>query len=115
MRISRYVFFFAFPLFLASCKGTEHIEGTPTNVLVNNTVATMQPYITQSLTPQAAIDRFGSPNSRSSAGEVVYVYNVENGQKVSLGFPSLIGTIVFARLTDMTGVSTNLPILPAAN
>ena len=112
MRITRHALFLAFPFLLAGCKGTEHIEGTPSGVLANLTVETMQPYITRSLTPQQAVDRWGSPNSRSTAGEVVLIYNVDNGQKVSLGFPSLAGTIAFARVTDRTGVSTDLQILP---
>jgi hypothetical protein len=45
-------------------------------------------------------------------GEIVLVYNVEDSKKVSLGFPSLDGQIVFARLSDKTGASTDLPILP---
>ena len=75
-------------------------------------VARMQPYITKSLTPQQAVDRWGSPNGSSGAGVVVLIYNVDNGQKVSLGFPSLDGTIQFARVTSRTGVTTDLQILP---
>ncbi len=112
MRITRHALYLAFPLLLVGCKGTEQIQGTPTDVLINNTVAGMQPYITRELTPQQSIDRWGSPNSRSTAGEVVFIYNVDNGQKVSLGFPDLTGTILFARLTDRAGVSTDLQILP---
>lgn len=112
MRITRHALFLAFPILLAGCKGTEHVVGTPSDVLVNLTVANMQPYITKSLTAQQSIDRWGSPNSRSTVGEVVLIYNVDNGQKVSLGFPSLTGTIAFARVTDRTGVSTDLQILP---
>lgn len=112
MRITRHALLIAFPILLVGCKGTERIEGTPSDVLQNLTVAGMQPYITRSLTPQQAVDRWGSPSSRSTVGEVVLTYNVENAQKVSLGFPSLAGTIAFARLTDRTGASTDLQILP---
>ena len=112
MRFPRYALFLAFPFLLAGCKGTEHVVGTPSDVLDNRTVASTQPYITRSLTPQAAVDRWGSPNSRSTVGEVVLTYNVENASKVSLGFPSLDATIAFARVTDRTGASTELQILP---
>lgn len=112
MRITRHALFLAFPILLAGCKGTEHVAGTPSDVVANLTVANMQPYITRSLTAQQAVDRWGVPSSRSTVGEVVLTYNVDNGQKVSLGFPSLSGTIVFARVTDRTGVSTELQILP---
>jgi hypothetical protein len=112
MRITRHALFLAFPFLLAGCKGTERIQGTPSDVLDNRTVASMQPYITRSLTAQAAVDRWGSPNSRSTVGEIVLTYNVENASKVSLGFPSVDGTIAFARVTDRTGLSTDLQILP---
>jgi hypothetical protein len=112
MRIARHARLIAFPFLLVGCRGTERIQGTPSDVVANLTVANMQPYITRSLTAQLAVDRWGTPNSRSTAGEVVLVYNVENAQKVSLGFPSLAGTIAFARVTDRTGVSTDLQILP---
>ena len=112
MRITRHALVIAFPFLLVSCKGTENIQGTPSSTLENRTVANMQPYITKSLTPQLALDRWGSPNSRSTAGEVVFVYNVEGSKKVSLGFPSLTGEILFARVSDLSGASTDLPILP---
>jgi hypothetical protein len=112
MRFPRYALFLAFPFLLAGCKGTEHVVGTPSDLLDPRTVASMQPYITRSLTPQAAVDRWGSPNSRATVGEVVLTYNVENASKVSLGFPSLDATITFARVTDRTGASTELQILP---
>ena len=112
MRITRRALVIAVPFLLAGCKGTERIQGTPSDVLENRTVASMQPYITRSLTPQQAVDRWGAPNGSSNAGVIVLIYNVDNGQKVSLGFPSLEGTIEFARVTDRAGVSTDLQILP---
>ncbi|MBW8768792.1 MAG: hypothetical protein JF589_03465 [Gemmatimonadetes bacterium] len=112
MRITRHALFLAFPLLLVGCKGTEHVTGAPSDVLENLTVAAMQPYITRSLTPQQAVDRWGTPNGSSGGGVIVLIYNVDNGQKVSLGFPSLDGTIQFARVTSRTGVSTDLQILP---
>jgi len=112
MRITRHALVIAFPMLLVGCKGTEHIEGTPTNQTEFRTLAGMQPYITRSLTAQRAVDTFGNPNSRSTSGEVVLIYNVEDSRKVSLGFPSLEGQILFARLSDKSGASTDLQILP---
>lgn len=112
MRITRHALILAFPFLLVGCKGTENVTGRPSDVLENLTVASMQPYITRSLTPQQAVDRWGSPNASSSSGVIVLIYNIDNGQKVSLGFPSLDSTIQFARVTDRTGVSTELQILP---
>ena len=112
MRITRRALVVAFPILLAGCKGTEHIVGTPSATTEFRTIASMLPYITSSLTPSTAQARFGNPNSVSTAGVVVLVYDVENEQKVSLGFLSLDGLIYFARLSDKTGASQELPILP---
>ena len=112
MRITRHALLIAFPFLLAGCKGTEHVVGTPSDLTEFRTLASMTPYITTSLTARKAKEMFGNPNSQSTSGEIVLVYNVENSQKVSLGFPSLDGQIVYARLSDKTGASTSLQILP---
>ena len=112
MRITRHVLLLAAPLLLAGCKGTEHVAGTPSNLTEFRTLASMQPYITTSLTPRKAKEQFGTPDSQTTTGEIVLVYNVENSQKVTLGFPSLEGQILFALLSDKTGASTKLQILP---
>lgn len=112
MRITRHAFLLAFPLLLAGCKGTERIQGTPSNLTEVLTLDSMRPYITASLTPRKAKEQFGTPNSQTTVGEIVLVYNVENSQKVTLGFPTLEGQIIYASLSDKTGVSTSLQILP---
>jgi len=112
MRITARALAIALPLLLAGCKGTEHVTGTPTNATEFRTLASMQPYITKTLTVQKAQEQFGNPNARTTAGEIVLVYNVEDSKKVNLGFPSLAGQILFARLSDKSGASTDLQILP---
>jgi hypothetical protein len=112
MRITRRTLALSVAFLLAGCNGTEHVTGTPSPLLQNLTLDGMKPYITTSLTPPAAELQFGTPSSRSTAGEIVLVYNVEDQKKVSLGFPSLQGQISFARVTDRSGASQDLPILP---
>ena len=112
MRITRHALLIAIPFLLAGCKGTENIVGSPSQLTEFRTLASMQPYITKSLTQKTALETFGNPNAKTTAGEIVLVYNVENEKKVNLGFPSLEGQIVFARLSDKTGASTDLTILP---
>ena len=112
MRITRRAFAIAFPLLLSDCKGTEHLLGAPSETTEFRTIASMQPFITSSLTPDKALAQFGIPNSKSTAGVIVLVYDVESSQKVSLGFPSPDGLINFARVSDKTGASRDLPILP---
>jgi hypothetical protein len=112
MRITRRALAVSFPLLLVGCKGTEHIVGTPSATTEFRTIASMLPYIRSSLTPNLAQAQFGNPNSSSTAGVIVLVYNVENSQKVSLGFLSPDGLIYFARVSDKNGASHELPILP---
>ena len=112
MRMTRYALLIAFPFLLASCKGTENIQGTPSSLTEFRTLASMTPYITRSLTARKAQEQFGNPNSKTTTGEIVLVYNVEDSQKVTLGFPSVDAPIVYALLSDKTGASTNLVILP---
>ncbi|HEX7978339.1 MAG TPA: hypothetical protein VF461_07035 [Gemmatimonadaceae bacterium] len=112
MRITRHALLIAFPLLLVGCKGTESIQGTPSELTSFRTLSSMQPFITRSLTPRTAQEQFGTPNAQTSTGEIVLVYNVEDSKKVSLGFPSLDGQILFARLSDKSGASTDLQILP---
>jgi len=112
MRINRRAILIAFPMLLAGCKGTENVVGTPSPLTEFRTLASMTPYITRSLTARTAKEQFGNPNSQTAVGEIVLVYNVEDSKKVNLGFPSIDGQITFARLSDKTGASTELPILP---
>lgn len=112
MRITRRALVLTFPLLLAGCKGTEHIIGTPSNLTEFRTLDSMTPYITRSLTAQKAQEIFGNPNSKTSVGEIVLIYNVEDSKKVSLGFPSTSAQISFAKLSDKSGASTDLQILP---
>jgi hypothetical protein len=111
MRFTRYVLFLAFPLLLAGCGGSA-IEGTPSNLTEFRTLASMTPFITASLTARTAQEQFGTPNAKSTAGEIVLVYAVENSETVNLGFPNPDGPILFARLIQKDGTSTNLTILP---
>ena len=112
MGITRHALLIALPFLLAGCKGTENIQGTPSSLTEFRTLSSMQPFITKSLTPKTAQEIFGNPNAKSTVGEIVLVYNVENEKKVNLGFPSLEGQIIFARLSDKTGESVELQILP---
>ena len=112
MRITPRALAFSFSILLAACKGTEHVTGTPSAQLEQRTVDGMKPFIRSSLTPKSTENQFGLPNSRTTAGEIVLIYNVEDSKKVSLGFPNLLGRIIFARVSDKTGASQDLPILP---
>jgi len=86
------------------------ITGNPSNNLDSRTLASMLPFITKSLTPLIAEQRFGVPDARQTTGTVVLIYDVEDRKQVSLGFPALDGTILYAKLTSPGGTVTSLPI-----
>ena len=101
----------AFTAPLVACKGTENVTGTPIGTTETKTLASMTPLITKSLTVTSAEAAFGFPNSRTLPPPIILVYLVEDGQKVSLGFPDMVSAISFAQVTDKLGVVTNLTIL----
>jgi hypothetical protein len=43
-------------------------------------------------------------------GSVLFIYNVENGQKVNLSFPNPTDPISFANLQDKNGGTTPIPL-----
>jgi hypothetical protein len=96
---------------LTACKGTENVAGTPTGGTEVRTLASMMPLITKSLTVTSAEAAFGLPNGRTLTPPIILTYDVEDGKKVSLGFPDLTSPIQFAKVTDKNGGSTDLPIL----
>src|SRR5215203_455856 len=96
---------------LVACKGTENVTGNPGGGGESRTLASMAPLITKSLTAIGAETVFGLPNSRTLSPPIVLTYLVEDGKKVSLGFPDMTNTIQFAQLTDKNGGVTNLVIL----
>jgi hypothetical protein len=104
-------FCLAFVAPLVACNGTERVTGTPSSVVEGNSVASMAPKITKSLTVSGAEAAFGIPNLRTTIPPIVLTYLVEDGKKVSLTFPDMVGVITSALLTDRNSVVTSLPIL----
>ena len=93
-----------------ACKGTENVAGTPIGGTESRTLASMTPLITKSLTAIGAETAFGLPDQRTLTPPIILVYNVEDGKKVSLGFPGPGQTISFATLTAPGGSQTPIPI-----
>jgi len=95
---------------MVACKGTENVTGTPIGGTESRTLASMMPLITKSLTVTSAEAAFGFPNSRTTTPPIILVYLVEDGKKVSLGFPDVVSVISFAQVTDKLGIVTSLTI-----
>jgi hypothetical protein len=93
-----------------ACKGTENVTGTPMGGQEGRTLAGMMPYLTKSLTAPAAELTFGRPDAASGSGLILFIYNVENGQKVNLGFPSPTDPIAWASLQDKNGGTTPITL-----
>jgi hypothetical protein len=89
---------------------SDSMSGTQSSALGTRTYANMLPYITKSLTPTLAEERFGFPDAKQTTGTIVLIYNVEEQKKVSLGFPGPGQTISFATLTAPGGSQTPIPI-----
>ena len=70
----------------------------------------MLPKLTHSLTPVGAEAAFGQPDETTGRGLLIYVYRVEAGKKVYLGFPGF-APILYAKVLDSeAGVERELPI-----
>ena len=96
---------------LVACKGTENVTGNPVGGGEGRTLASMTPLITKSLTVTSAETAFGFPNARTTTPPIILVYDVDDGRRVSLGFPDMVQTITFAQLTEKNGGVSSLPIL----
>ncbi len=94
----------------AACHGTDFVTGTPSGIVEGRTLASMLPEIKKSLTPALAEEKFGPATTAVGSGLIIFVYNVEEGKKVNLAFPSPTGLISYASWTDKTGVTTDIPL-----
>jgi len=95
-----------------ACNGTDTVMGNPQTGSVERTLSSMLPFITKSLTAPQAELTFGKPDAAASSGSILFIYNVENGQKVNLGFPNPTDPITFANLQDKNGGTTPITINP---
>ncbi len=90
-------------LLLASACGETRTEPAP------RTLESMLPQLTRSLTPQGARDVFGAPDEQTGSGLIIYVYRVDQGRSVWLGFPGY-EPIIYAKLRDPAGRDRELPL-----
>jgi hypothetical protein len=92
------------------CRGADPVVGTPITGQPDRTYASMLPFIKKTLTAPSAELVFGAPDQAIGGGSVLFIYNVENGQKVNLNFPSPTDPISFANLQDKNGGTTPIPL-----
>ena len=102
--------FLSLALVAIGCKGTENVSGTPIGGQEGRTLAGMMPYLTKSLTAPQAELTFGRPDAASAGGLILFIYNVEDGKKVNLGFPNPTDPISFASVQDKNGGTTPIQL-----
>ena len=74
------------------------------------TLEAMRPALTRGLTPQEAERTFGAPDRIEGSGLLIYVYDIEQGFTVHLGFPGY-APITYAKLqTPGTGMFHDIPL-----
>ena len=92
------------------CNGTDSVVGNPITGSEGRTLESMLPFITKSLTAPQAELTFGKPDAAASSGSILFIYNVQDGRKVNLGFPNPTDPISFANLQDKNGGTTPITI-----
>ncbi|HUQ82491.1 MAG TPA: hypothetical protein VM076_15185 [Gemmatimonadaceae bacterium] len=106
---------FAFALSLAltavatAACGNSSTSATEAKLVVDRTLARIEPLITKDLTPELARTRIGVPDAEPGSGLIIYVYRVDGGRKVWLSFPGF-RPIVSARLEEADGTVRELTI-----
>ena len=110
--IRRLTLAFCLSLFLSvpGCNGSDAVVGTPITGQEGRTLASMLPFITKTLTAPQAELTFGKPDAAAASGSILFIYNVEDGKKVNLGFPNPTDPISFANLQDKNGGTTPIQL-----
>ena len=90
------------PLAAAGCSGN---PATPTA----RKFEAVAPLLTKDLTPTAARARLGPADEETGSGLMIYIYNLEDGRRLWLGFPGA-RPIVYARLEEPSGVMKDLEL-----
>ncbi len=68
----------------------------------------MQPKLTKTLTPQAALQVFGTPDEITGSGLLIYVYTLANGQQLRLGFSGQ--PLFYAKVQNKDGSTIDMPL-----
>lgn len=91
--------------------GPEPVLATGVSVqkYVGRTLAVFQAKLNKSLTPALAEKRFGKPDSIVGSGLLIYVYKLDDGCELMLGF-SGFQPLLYAKVKSADGSVTDLPL-----
>ena len=75
------------------------------------TVRDFEAQLTRRLTPELARRTFGAPDEETGSGLRIYIYTLDGGSRLWLGFPG-DAPIVYAKLMAPDGSARDLLLLP---
>jgi hypothetical protein len=98
-------------LALALCLGAASIgcADSPTAPASTRSLSAFVPFLTTTLTPDAARAHFGAPDEQQGSGLRIYVYRLTDGRRLFLGFPG-DAPILYARVFNADGSTTDLSL-----
>lgn len=99
-------------LTVAACS-TESADNAQDQPSADRTLAMFTAGLSRDLTPSRAVELFGSPDEVTGSGLIIYIYRLNDGQSVWLGFPGK-SPISYAQVHDQDGAATDLPLSEAA-
>ena len=70
-----------------------------------------QPHLTVRLTPALARAQFGPPDEETGSGLRIYIYRLDDGRRLWLGFPG-DAPILYAKVEARDGAISDLPLRP---
>ena len=95
-------------LLAAACQhSSEDRPNTPAELVRKRPLAEYERLLDKQLTPELARARFGAPDQITGSGLRIYVYDLDLGQQLWLGFPG-DAPIVYARVRHTDGSTTDL-------
>ena len=63
--------------------------------------------LTKTLTPALAVKAFGEPNGRTGSGLIIYIYILDDGRELWMGFPGY-APIAYAKVRSKDGSTQDL-------
>ena len=97
-------------LFASACqRAPDEQQPTPAELVRKRPLAEYERLLDKQLTPALARTRFGAPDQITGSGLRIYIYDLDLGQQLWLGFPG-DAPIVYARVRHTDGSTTDLTL-----
>jgi hypothetical protein len=106
MRISSSVAVLFASVLVSSCRED---RGSAAGPHAERTLESILPKLSAKLTPADAERTLGRPDSTAGSGLIIYLYRIDEGRELWLGFPGF-APIAYAKVRDPNGGFTDLPL-----